>query len=195
MDYHKYKKTLSDLPSLETERLLLRKIARENANDMFAYTSLSQTARYLLWSPHLNIEETKGYIEYLTKEYEKGNCADWGLSLKENGVFIGTCGFADLDLDNNKGELGYVLSPAYQGKGYMKEAASAVLELAFFRLDINRVELRIISENIDSVRFAEGLGFVYEGTARRSMYIKGQYRDIMHYSMLLEDYLSSLKNK
>ncbi len=78
MDNYKYRKIFSDLPVIETERLILKKVVPENANDMYAYSSLDQVTRYLLWNPHLNIEETKGYIDYLQKQYRKGNYADWG---------------------------------------------------------------------------------------------------------------------
>jgi ribosomal-protein-alanine N-acetyltransferase len=159
-----------------------------NANDMYAYASLDQVTRYLLWTPHLNIEETKGYIEYLQKQYRRGNYADWGLNCKADGVFIGTCGFANMDFQNNKGELGYVLSPSYQGKGYMKEAVLAILKLSYLELGLERVELRIMEGNKASVKFAESVGFKYEGTTRNSLYLRGEYKTILHYSLLKEEY-------
>jgi len=188
MDNYKYRKIFSDLPTIETERLILKKIEMANANDMFAYASLDQVTRYLLWMPHLNIEETKGYIEYVQKQYRKGNYADWGLNCKADGVFIGTCGFANMDFANNKGELGYVLSPSYQGKGYMREAVLAILKLSFLELELNRVELRIMDGNQASIKFAKSVGFKYEGTSRKSLYLRGEYKTLHHYAMLNEEY-------
>jgi len=193
MDNYKYRKIFSDLPVLETERLILKKIEPSNANDMYAYASLNQVTRYLLWTPHLNIEETKGYIEYLQKQYRKGNYSDWGLTCKADGVFIGTCGFSDMDFTNNKGELGYVLSPSYQGKGYMKEAVNAVLKLAFGELGLKRVELRIMEENTASMRFAVSMGFKFEGATRKSLFLRGEYKTLYHYSLLLEEYTQRCK--
>lgn len=194
MNNYKYRKIFSNLPVLETERLILKKIEPCNANDMYAYSSLNEVTRYLLWTPHLNIEETKGYIAYLQKQYRKGNFADWGIICKADGVFIGTCGFADMNYKNNKGELGYVLSPSYQGRGYMREAASAVLNLAFYELCLERVELRIMDGNTASIRFAEAMGFKFEGTTRKSLLLRGEYKTIHHYSMLNEEFLQ-IKNR
>jgi ribosomal-protein-alanine N-acetyltransferase len=188
MDNYKYRKIFSDLPVIETERLILKKIEPANANDMYAYASLDQVTRYLLWTPHLNIEETKGYIEYLQKQYRRGSYADWGLNCKADGVFIGTCGFANMDFTNNKGELGYVLSPSYQGKGYMREAVLAILKLSFLELGLERVELRIMEGNKASVKFAESVGFKYEGATRNSLFLRGEYKTILHYSMLKEEF-------
>ncbi|HAN21820.1 MAG TPA: GNAT family N-acetyltransferase [Clostridiales bacterium] len=194
MDNYKYRKIFSDMPVIETKRLILKKIELDNANDMYAYASLDQVTRYLLWTPHLNIEETKGYIEYLQKQYRKGNYADWGLNCKSDGVFIGTCGFADMDFTNNKGELGYVLSPSYQGKGYMKEAVEAILRLAFTQLDLNRVELRIMDGNTASMKFAVSMGFKLEGVTRKSLFLRGEYKTLHHYSILNEEFMQRYKD-
>lgn len=188
MDNYKYRKIFSDLPLLETERLYLKKIEPENANDMYAYSSLDQVTRYLLWTPHINIDETKGYIEFLQKQYRKGNYSDWGLNCKADGAFIGTCGFSNMDFTNNKGELGYVLSPSYQGKGYMKEAVGAILRLAFEDLGLNRIELRIMDGNAASIRFAASSGFQFEGTSRKSLFLRGEYKTLHYYSLIADDY-------
>lgn len=188
MDNYQYRKIFSDLPVLETERLILKKIEPSNANDMYAYASLDQVTRYLLWTPHLNIEETKGYIEYLQKQYRKGNYADWGLNCKADGTFIGTCGFSNMDFTNNKGELGYVLSPSYQGKGYMKEAVGEILKLSFNELGLERIELRIMEGNTASLKFAKSMGFKLEGITRKSLYLRGEYKTLHHYSLLKEEF-------
>lgn len=191
MNDSRYRHIFSDLPVLETDRLILKKIEQENAADMFAYASLGETTRYLLWSPHLNMDETRGYIEYLRREYKKGNYGDWGITLKENNVFIGTIGFADIDLKNNSGELGYVLNPAYQGKGYMQEAMKRLLSLCFEQLLVKRIQLRIMQENLLSVHLAERVGFVKEGTLRDLLLVKGKYRTIHIYSMTDNDYFGA----
>jgi len=92
---------------------------------------------------------------------------------------------------HNKGELGYVLNPEYQGKGYMREALGAVMELAFMTLDLHRLELRIMEGNVASERLAEACGFRYEGTSRESLLVKEVYRTIRHYGLLKSDYLSA----
>ncbi len=190
MDSSKYRKVFSSLPETETERLILRKIVMADANDMYAYASLSEVTKYLLWSPHLNIEETKGYIEYLQREYRRGNNADWGIVLKSTKVFIGTIGFASIDTRGNWGEIGYVLNPAYHGRGLMTEAVRAVLRVGFAYLGLHRIQARIMEGNNASMRLVENLGFRYEGTLRDSLFVKGAYRTIKIYSMLSDDYFA-----
>ncbi|MFA6730227.1 MAG: GNAT family protein [Eubacteriales bacterium] len=191
MDNTKYRKVFSALPELTTERLILKKIVPENAGDMYSYASLGEVTKYLLWSPHLNLAETKGYIEYLQREYKRGNYADWGITYKENGAFIGTIGFANLDTNNNWGEIGYVLNPDYHGKGIMTEAVKVILKVGFAYLGLHRIQARIMEGNDASVRLVERLGFRKEGVFRDHIYVKGSYRTIIVYSMLYDDFFAA----
>lgn len=184
-----FRKVFRDLPTLETDRLLLKKISVANAEDMYTYASLDSVTRYLLWSPHLNIEDTRGYIEYLNLQYKKGNYADWGINLKEEGAFIGTVGFADFDFENNIGEVGYVLNPSYQGKGYMTEAVKVILSIAFDRIGLDKVILRIMEENKSSARLAVRLGFTLERIGEKPLNVKGVDHIIHYYSLTKEAYI------
>lgn len=188
MDDRKYRSLFTDLPSLETERLVLRKITSADLYDVYDYSREEEVSRYLLWSPHLNPEETKGYIELIQKECQKGRYTNWGVALKENGILIGTCGFAAIDRYNNKGEIGYVLSHRYRGKGYMREAAMKMLSVGFDLLGLNRIEARILVGNTNSEKLAMSIGMRYEGTMKNALYVKGQYKSFSYYGITAEDY-------
>lgn len=186
MNNMNFRRVFRDLPKLETDRLILKKISVSDAEDMYSYASLNSVTRFLLWSPHLNIEDTRGYIEFLNRQYKKGTYADWGVFLKSEGRLIGTTGFADFDFENNTGEVGYVLNPAYQGNGYMSEAVFAVLSVAFDRIGLKRVDLRIMEENKPSMRLASRLGFYFEKIGEEPLNVKGVDRIIHYYSLTKE---------
>ena len=188
MDDRKYRGLFTNLPSFETERLILRKITPTDLYDVYDYSREDEVSRYLLWSPHLNLDETKGYIEYLQKEYKKGRCTDWGVAMKENGILIGTCGFSSMDIYNNKAEIGYVLSHRYRGRGYMREAVRKVLSIGFDTLGLRRIEARILVGNTPSEKLAMDVGMKYEGTLRNALFIKGEYKSFSYYAITREDY-------
>ncbi len=181
------KALLNSIP-IETERLVLRYIESGDAYDMFEYASLSEVCEFLLWSPHINVSATEGYIEFLQKRYLRGLYGDWAVVLKETNKMIGTCGFASINTSAKSCEIGYVLSPKYRGKGYMTEAVNAVLKLSFERLDMLEANLRIIAENSSSVKLAKRVGFKLDRVAESEMEIKGVMRDIAHYSMSKAEY-------
>ncbi len=173
---------------IETERLNIRYVSQSDAYDMYEYSSIDEVCRYLLWSPHLNIAATEGYIEFLEKRYLRGLYADWAVELKENGKMIGTCGFASIDSEENSCEIGYVLSPYYRKKGYMTEAVEAVLALSFKELGFEKVKLRIIRENTDSIKLAERLGFTRDPYGEYPLEIKGETRYVIDYILYREQY-------
>ena len=183
-----YRKLFSDIPVIKTARLLLRKLTQDDLYDVNEYAADENLSRYLRWTPHLNLHETKGYIEFMQKRYRKGLHAEWGVTLADTGKVIGTCGFSGVDLPNESCELGYVLSSAYRGQGYMSEAFQAVLKIAFCDLQAHRVTLQILQGNDDSVRFAMRNGFRHEGTLQNALYVKGEYRTVLLYAMLREEY-------
>lgn len=193
MDDKKYRKLFADLPIVETNRLILRKITPKDLYDMYDYSREDEVSKFLLWSPHLNIDETKGHIEFLIKQYQKGRCTDWGVALKETNTLIGTCGFANIDTRNNKGEIGYVLSHRYRKQGYMREAARAVLYLGFEKLGLNRIEARILTGNTASEKLAINIGMKYEGTLQSALLVKGEYKSFSYYGITADDYFNLAK--
>lgn len=184
MDDLLYRNLFSALPTLRTKRLTLRPFTDGDLYDVNEYMAAEEVSRYLRWTPHLNLRETVGYLEFIQKRYRKGQHADWAVVLNDTGKVIGNCGFTSVDITNECCELGYVLSPAYWGKGYMDEALTALLEVAFQRLEANRVILQILEGNDASVRFALRNGFREEGREVDALMVKGSYRTVLRFAML-----------
>lgn len=180
-------KVFANLPVLETERLLLRKMRLGDAEAMFAYASDPEVTRFVLWDTHRSIEDSERFLSVATEGYERGDFGGWGVVLKDSGAFVGTCGI-DVDYEHARAELGYVLSREHWGKGLMPEAVRAVIRFCFVRMGLNRVEARCIAENTASARVMEKAGMAYEGTFREREFIKGAYRDMKLYSILRREY-------
>ena len=184
------KRLFSDIPTLTTRRLVLRRIVDGDYLDMYEYACLDSVTRYLLWYPHPDPEYTRRYISRLNQEYASGKFSDWGISVDDGGrnKLIGTCGFTEIDCGNRKAEIGYVLNPRYWGMGIAAETAARVISFGFETLGVNRIEARYMAGNDRSRRVMEKLGMRYEGMLRQSMFVKGEYRDIGECSILLPEY-------
>ena len=174
-----------DLPELETERLLLRKMRLDDARAMFAYASDPEVTRYVLFDTHRSLEDSETFLRFAVEGYERRDFGGWGLVLKDSGAFVGTCG-VDFGYapEHARAELGYVLSREHWGKGLMPEAVRAVIRFGFGRMELNRIQARCIAENTASARVMEKAGMTYEGTLREYELIKGAYRDMKFYSIL-----------
>lgn len=169
---------LKRMPSLETKRLLLRKMKKDDAPDMFAYASDPDVTRYLLWSPHASLAHTKKYLAYLEKQYRAGRFYDWAVVEKSSGRMIGTCGFASVVPEDLRAEIGYVLNPRWWGRGLASEAVLAVMEFGFFELGLHRIEARFMEGNDRSFAVMKRCGMTFEGMLRDLLFVKGEYRTI-----------------
>ena len=178
------KKTFLHLPSISTERLVLRRMGIWDAEDMFAYASKEDTSRFLLWEPHPNIEYTRRLLFYIRDKYRRGEYYEWGIVLADSGKLIGTCGFSAMNANDRCAEIGYVLSPDFQHVGYGLEAVKAVIEFGFSKLGLHRIEARYIVGNERSAHLLAKCGFVEEGIKREAVFTHGEYRDVVMCGLL-----------
>jgi ribosomal-protein-alanine N-acetyltransferase len=176
------------IPTVTTERLIMRKMLVSDAEDMYEYAQDPAVTQFLLWEPHVNLKFTQSYLRFIQTQYAAAGFFDWALTLAENGKMIGTCGFAAIDTDNNSGEIGYVINPEYWGKGYATEALSRVLSFGFGVLGMHRMYVRIMAGNAASERVARKCGMRHEATFYSSLLVKGEYRTIKHFAILREEF-------
>jgi len=181
---------LSNLPSIETDRLLMRKITLNDANDMFEYASDPQVSEYTMWSTHGSIEETKYFLKSLMRMYKRRELVDWGIVHKAEKKFIGTCGYVEWSMTHSRGEIGYVLDRKYWNQGYMSEAVNAIMEFGFREMLLNRIEAKCEVNNIGSARVMEKVGMQLEGILRHQLFVKGRYWDLKIYSILRDDFFA-----
>ena len=182
------KEIYGDLPRMETERLVLRRVTDRDADDMFAYGSDEDVSRYVTWDIHRTLKDTKEFIAFIERQYENGDVAPWAVEYKENGRMIGTVDFVIWRPQHHLAELGYVLNKAYWGKGIMTEAAGELMRFGFEKMDLVRIQARCFAENAGSERVMKKLGMTYEGTQRKAMKVKGRHWDLKTYAILREDY-------
>ena len=184
-------KIFANIPTLKTERLILRKIKGDDVEDMYEYSCDASVTEYLTWSPHPDKTYTLEYISYLQSRYRTGDFYDWAVVLKDTGKMIGTCGFTRFDYANNSAEIGYVLNTEYHGQGIATEALEKVLEFGFEKICLNRIEGKYMVENAASRRVMEKCSMTFEGVRREGMLIKGRYRNIGVCSILKREYCLS----
>ena len=177
-----------ELPILSTERLILRPVTLDDAEDMFTYGSNDNVTKYVLWNTHESIEDSKGFIEMVLETYKMHPFYHWGIEFE--GKFIGTIDYVMLQEHNKVGEIGYVLAEEYWNKGIVTEAARKVIDFGFNELGLVRIQARCFTENIGSFRVMEKTGMTHEGTLRKAMFAKGRHRDIEMYAITDEDYSS-----
>ena len=178
------------IPTVTTERLVLRKLVPADADDMYEYAQNPIVTRFLLWEPHVTKKFTQSYLKFIQTQYSACTFCDWAVTLADSGKMIGTCGFTSFDLENDGAELGYVISPDYWGNGYATEALSRVLSFGFSVLGLNRMYVRILSGNEASERVARKCGMRHEATFYSSLLVKGEFRTVKIFAILRDEFFS-----
>jgi [ribosomal protein S5]-alanine N-acetyltransferase len=180
------------IPTLETERLILRRPELTDAPAIQVLAAEYDIAKNLLQMPHPYPEG--GAASWINSAHEaerEGGDAmkdfSFAITRKADGEYIGSMGI-HLDPENQRAEIGYWIGKPYWGQGYASEAAKRLLQFGFDVLKLNRIYARCFSENIGSERVMQKIGMQYEGLLRQEIYKWGQYIDLKMYAMLRSDY-------
>ncbi|NGZ74187.1 GNAT family N-acetyltransferase [Saccharibacillus alkalitolerans] len=175
-----------------TERLELRPFAIEEAEELLA---LRLENREFL--EPLEPIRSAGYLTLAGQkteimQSEQGRIRDqayiYAIRQRGNGRLIGRAaltGIARGPFQN--ASLGYFLDQAHNGQGYMTEAVIGVLELAFGKHGLHRVQAGVMPRNIPSQRVLEKAGFRREGLAERYLKINGVWEDHVLFGITAED--------
>ncbi len=170
---------------IETNRLILRKITRNDAYQ--AYTSWCTDAdvcKYLPWSKHKDVNETLELYTMWENTYDDETFR-WIVELKDNHEVIGTIDVISREyLYNGVCKIGYVYAKKYWGMGYGTEALAAVIKYLFNEADAEVVYGECYSRNIASGKIMQKCGMQYEGTLKGRVIDKeGIRNDLISYSI------------
>ena len=175
------------LPCLETDRLLLRAFRMKDCDDVYAYSSDPEVARYVLWDAHRSPADTRSFLRYMMHLYREGQPASWAVVLKSTGKVIGSIGFMWIDDRSDSAEVGYSLSRSHWNRGLMTEALGAVLNCGFSALHLNRIEAQHDVRNPASGKVMQKCGMRMEGILRSRIKNKREYIDVAVWSVLAGD--------
>lgn len=104
--------------------------------------------------------------------------------LRETGEVVGNGALIWLSDRHRTGEVGFILLPRFQGRGYATEIARELLRVAFEDLGWHRVIGRCDARNTASWQLMERLGMRREAHLRENEWVKGEWTDEFTYAML-----------
>lgn len=106
----------------------------------------------------------------------------------ETDTYLGTISLKQIDTENACAEYAISMRAGAQGKGFAAQATRAVLQKAFGELGLHRVYLNVLAENTRAQHLYEKTGFLLEGTARQSLRLRGEWKDLKWYAILKQDF-------
>lgn len=156
------------------------------------FEAIDRDREYLKeWLPFIEetqqVAQTEEFIKTIVSQ--RGKKKDEVFTIWYNQEFAGLIGFKDTDWINHKTELGYWLTDKMQGKGIAVTCVKELVKVAFKKLGMNRIQIKVARRNEKSEAIPKRLGFQFEGTEREGEFHHGIYLDLQVYSFLKSDYL------
>ncbi len=162
---------------LETERLILRQLAPEDLDALFAFYQDSRVSRFLPGAPR-HLWQARQELDAIIDHYDRWGFGLWATLDRESGSLIGRCGLAAQQSGGTEVvEVSWALAPAFWGMGLATEAGAAIVRYGFEHLHLPRLVGLIDAANYAAVRVAQKIGMRLEQESRRDG------KRVLHYAL------------
>jgi ribosomal-protein-alanine N-acetyltransferase len=143
-----------NFPMLSSNQIVLRQIINADADEIMEISYYDGRSAS---NPNEAIEmQTK-----INQDYLQGNSIHWGIVDAQSSKLVGTCGYYR-GFVNNTGELGYVLKPSFEGRGYMSNALKKAIEFGINIIGLQKIIAITEKSNIKSQNVLKRLNFLHE---------------------------------
>ena len=180
---------LRDKTPLLTARLILRPLRLDDASAVFHYAHDPEVTRSTTWDAHATVEDSRRYIEAIISGYQRGESAELAIEHKMDKKVIGACGLTAVSAEHCRGEAVFAMAKEYWGNGFMSEALNAVLAFGFGPLGLNRIFAKVDPDNVNTIRVLKRAGWMFDGSLRQDVLVRGQFRDVRLYSLLKNEFV------
>ena len=142
---------------------------------------------WLAWLDRIKeVNDTKSFIKNTKEQYASDNGFQAGIFY--DNKLIGVIGIVDIDWQDKKTEIGYWIDSKYQGKGIITKSCKVIIDYAFNKLKLNKVEIHCAENNKKSQGIPKRLGFTKEGVLREAQYLYGEFVNLVIYGLLAREW-------
>ncbi|WP_409294691.1 GNAT family N-acetyltransferase [Peribacillus sp. SCS-26] len=133
-----------------------------------------------------DVSDTEAFIRRSMAGFNEGG--GYWAGIWHEGKLSGSIGYLYIDRKNKKTEIGYWLGSEFEGKGLATKSCRLLIQNAFEKLKLNKVEINAAAANHKSRAIPLRLGFKEEGTIRDYELLNGKYLDRTFYGLLKDEY-------
>lgn len=172
---------------LRTSRLLLAPPRVDDIPTIVEFAGNENVSRYTLNMPHPYQEKDAIYwLNMAHQGRESGEKYIFSIRDGETQAFMGGIGL-HVNKAFSHAELGYWIAEPFWNKGFVSEAAAAIIRFGFEELDLRRVAAHYVAVNGASGKVMAKAGMQKEGILRQHMFRNGTYHDVVYYGILREE--------
>lgn len=177
---------MDEIPTLATERLLLRPFQPTDAKRVQDLAGNPSVARMTSNIPHPYADgEAENWIATHVDDWQRGSAAIFAVCLRSDAALIGAVGL--MNIHNGDAELGYWIGEPFWGQGYASEAVDAVIGFAMTSCELNRVHAHHLSRNPASGKVLRKAGLSRTGKGMVDARDGVTQEDAEFYELILVD--------
>ena len=167
------------------EGVNLRTIEKNDTADIILWRNNPEVRKYFI---NQELITEQGHLNWLKEYVLTGKAEQFIIINNETDHSMGSVYLRDIDKKNRKAEFGiFIGEDEYQGHGYGAQIISLILQYGFNVLDLNKIFLRVLADNIRAIRCYEKAGFHQEGYFKKEVIINSDFRDIIFMAKYKEE--------
>jgi len=185
-------------PFLIGDRIYLRQVVREDAENYYYWLNDQETTKWMQWGINpTGIEDCRNYIASMQgkdsihlaiirkREKLTGTYADILKDFSE--PHIGNIALLNIHPTFRTAEISIILGEC-RGHGYGTEAIRLLVDHAFIRMNLNRLQAGMVTKNVNSQGAFMNVGFKPDGILRQAYYCEGEYQDVVIMGLIKSDW-------
>lgn len=154
---------------IKTKRLLLRPLTMDDLKTTHIYSSDEENTKYMFFLPNKSINDTYDFLKRVTDEWQKKSPNFYEFAIVLNGRHIGAVSLY-LDAEHKIGEIGWIIDKHYHKNGFAFEAASALKDFAFSKLQLKKIVAHCDYRNTASQNLMKKIGMTLEDDSSTRTY-------------------------
>jgi RimJ/RimL family protein N-acetyltransferase len=175
------------LPALHGRTATLRELRVADATSLLAMLTSEEVSRFISPAPS-TVEGFERFIAWAHAQRMAGNHVCFAVVPVGSDTAVGLFQVRQLEPGFATAEWGFVMGSGFWGTGVFMECARLVVDFAFDKLDVHRLEARSCIRNGRGSGALRKIGATQEGVLRRSFLRNGEYLDQALWSILREDW-------
>lgn len=175
------------LPRIEGHQIDLRYVRESDLETYYAILEDTEIGRLTGSQGEFTKSEIEAWIRKIGVPSE--DRVDFMVALKDTDEIIGEVVLNEMDHISRSANIRILISVTeHTGKGYGSEAIVHMLRYGFESLKLHRISLGVYVFNPRAIHVYEKIGFQREGIERDSLYMDGEYHDMILMSMLEDEF-------
>jgi len=171
---------------IESSRLIFEPLSTAHVSENYvSWLNDPEVFKYLETGGNLTVPLLQEFLEGV----EKKNILFWAIILKEGNKHIGNIKIDPVNNRHGLGEYGILIGDKSEwGKGFAKEASLAVINFCFNDINLRKITLGVVKDNIGAYTLYKNLGFLEEGIYKNHGYYEGKYCDVVRMALFNPNY-------